>query len=688
MSTTPHLNDLVASRLSRRGLLGGMAAIPMLSLTACATDGRARPAVRATTFGSVPATRADAVTVPEGYEARTLIAWGDPLFETAGGPADLDALDRRGQEQRFGTNNDMLALFPATWAFPAPRAGRRHILCANHEYFTPGLSVPAAGGLQAFDAARVQSLYAAMGVSVLAVEEDATGRWRVLRDARPGAGVNRRITPFTPVAFTGPAADHPWITAAARAFNAAEPGGPDGSVACGTMANCAGGQTPWGTFLTSEENFQSYFRAAGPDSQELASARADVRQAADAKTFGYGFNPGRPGLPQPPPYDLSSNPTGPAVYGWVVEIDPYDPASTPRKRTAIGRKKGENAATALTRDGRVAVYQGDDQLDEFTYKFVSAGRFDPANRAANMDLLDQGTLHVARCEADGSGRWLPITLEAANAAAAVTDVAPFTDAGDLMVRVRAAARLLGATPMDRPEDVEAIVDDQWVGVGTVLIPCTKGVVSAVPRPARPAREGPTDAAGGQVNAPGHVVRIEEAGGDCGAGTFAWDVFLMAGDPDAASPTGVTPGGQPFLQSVAVDGRSTFSGAAFACPDNLCFDSGRNVWITTDGMAGVLPCNDAVLVAGAEPGQVPVVRRFLVGPVGAEITGPTFSPDERTFLAAVQHPGQSDSNGVDFGSVRWAGTPARPPSSFPDGGTAWPRSAVVYVRRRDGLRIGA
>lgn len=688
MTTPSHLSDLVATRLSRRGLLGGMAAIPLLSMTGCATGGLSRRSARTTTFASVPATQVDRVTVPEGYTARTLIAWGDPLFDTASGPLDLDALDRKEQEQRFGTHNDMLALFPVAWTFPAPRVGRRHILCANHEYFSPALAAPAARSLQDFDVAKVESLFAAMGVSVLAVEETAQGEWRVSRDATPGAGVNRRITPFTPVAFTGPAADHPWIRAASRAFNATEPDVPAGTIACGTLANCAGGQTPWGTFLTSEENFQNYFRAAGPQTTALTAARADARKSADAEGFGYRLEGGRPGLPGPAPYDLSANPTGPSVYGWVVEIDPYDPTSVPRKRTAIGRKKGENAATALARDGRAVVYQGDDQLNEFTYKFVSVGRFDPTARASNMELLDQGTLFVARFEADGTGRWLPITLDAANAAAENTMVAPFTDLGDVMVRARAAARLLGATPMDRPEDVEAIVDDRWVGEGTVLIPCTKGVESAPARPARPVREGAVDEAGGQMNIPGHVIRIQEAADDCGADRFTWDVFLMGGDPDARTAMGVTPGGRPFNQSVDVEGRPTFTGAALAAPDNLCFDSNNNVWITTDGMASVFPCNDVVLVAGTEPGIIPEVRRFMVGPVGAEITGPTFSPDERTFLAAVQHPGASDTSGVDYGATRWSEKSARPASSFPDGSDTWPRSAVVYVRRNDGGRIGS
>lgn len=690
--TSPHFNDLVAARLSRRGLLGGMASIPLLSMAGCATPSRDGNTLgpgtyRRATFASVPTDQNDRVTVPDGYVQSTLIAWGDPLFETASEPVDLDTLDRAQQEQRFGTHNDMLALFPATWSFPADKTASRQILCSNHEYFEPAMAFPATRSLADYTAGQVETLFAAMGVSVVALERQASGDWATLRDARSGSGVNRRITPFTPVAFSGPAANHPWITAAAEVFNRAESGAPAGTVACGTLANCAGGRTPWGTFLTSEENFQSYFRVATAPGEPLTAARADARVAEDAEVFGYRLGEARPGLPGPQAYDLATNPTGPAVYGWVVEIDPYDPASTPRKLTAIGRKKGENSATALARDGRVAVYQGDDELDEFTYKFLSESRFDPSNRAANMNLLDRGVLHVARLEADGTGRWMPITLEAANAAIAGSDSPAFIDEGDLMIRARVAARALGGTPMDRPEDVEAVLDDRWVGTGTVMIPCTKGTTADAEAPARPHRPGGADAAGLQPNLPGHVVRLQEAGGDCGATTFAWDVFLMGGDPEATTDVARTPGGRELHQSVVVNDRATFTGAALACPDNLCFDSGRNVWITTDGMGGVFPCNDVVLVAGTEPGRTPEVKRFLVGPVGAEITGPAFTPDERTMFVAIQHPGTTDARGQGFDDARWAGASPRPPSSFPDGDGAWPRSAVIMVRRADGGRVG-
>jgi len=694
MSAYPHLNDLVATRLSRRSILGGLATLPLLSGVGCATAPGGRTGGAGTpTFVSVAATRADRISVPAGYTARTLIGWGDALFDADDrgrrlGELDLDSLDRHAQSHRFGTHNDMLALFPRVLTYPAPRDGRAHILCSNHEYFDPALAFPGLRRAEDLGHEQLETLFAAMGVTVVAVDQEPGGRWSVVRDPRPGQGVNRRITPFTPVRFSGPAADHPWLQHATAAFRAAEPA-PPSTVPCGTLANCAGGQTPWGTYLTSEENFQSYFRAQPDDTRAAQVAAEDPVLAADAASFGYRLEGGRRPWPAPAPYDLATNPYGAAAYGWVVEIDPYDPISVPVKRTAIGRKKAENAASALARDGRAVIYQGDDQLNEFVYKFVSQGRFDADDRSSNLRLLDQGTLHAARFEADGTGRWLPLRLEAANAAAAEVGAPGFTDEGDLMMRARAAARLLGATPTDRPEDVEAMVDEAWVGTGQVFIPCTKGAEAAPPRPGRPTREG-ADRNEPQANPAGHVIRIEEDGADCAATTFRWEIFLVGGDPAAEGVRGTLVNGRDFLPSVAEAGRMpSYAGVPLACPDNLCFDGSGNVWVTTDGAHDVFgDCNDMVVVASTAPGaDRPELKRFMVGPLGAEICGPTFSPDGRAFLAAIQHPGEFDASGADFSDLRWE-EPARAPlSSFPDGPGTWPRSAVVYVVKDDGGRIG-
>jgi secreted PhoX family phosphatase len=610
-----------------------------------------------------------------------LIAWGDALFEDMEDAPNLNTLTRAEQERRFGQNNDMLALFAADYAYPPPKTQDRMILCANNEYITPELAFPALGSPSDLTPAQIEAMIAAVGVSIVELARDGAA-WRVVK-TNSTTGRNRRITPFTPVVFSGPAAGHPWIVAASAIVNGAEPAGPGvyaplQAVRCGTLANCAGGLTPWGTYLTAEENFDGAFVGSLPTQLQFENPAL----ALDASSFGYpGF-----GFADKTPrqFRLAENPYGPSLYGWVVEIDPYDPTSTPKKRTALGRKKNECATTALTRDGRVAVYMGDDQRDEHVYKFVTRGRFDPEDRAANMDLLDEGQLYVAQLEEDGSGRWIAISAAAANAAAeAEESPIRFRDEADALVRVRDAARLLGATPMDRPEDIEALCNESLVGLGAVLIVCTNNNERGFAHPGNPRRDNPDHPNAAQSNLAGHILRFDETGDDCGALTFTWDIFVMGGDPAAENPTVRTRGGgAPAFVSTAYNGAPTTSGARFACPDNMFIDSMHRVWIATDGSDFVFEdCNDCVLMTPVASERPRPIKRFLVGPVGSEICGPLMAPDERAFFCAIQHPGANSVAGVEFSVLRWAGEP--PTSHFPDGGNAWPRSAVVVITRDDG-----
>lgn len=675
-----HINDLIASR---RAVLGGLAGFSLLDLAGCASpQGAASGAIGAGEgFVSIAATNADTVSLPPGYSWRKLIAWGDALFEGMEAAPNLDALTRADQERRFGQNNDMLALFAADYAYPPPKTQDRMILCANNEYITPDLAYPSLRSLRDLTAEQIEATFAAIGVSVVDLARDDAA-WRVVKSTST-TGRNRRITPFTPVVFSGPAANHPWIVAASVIVNSSEPAGPGSNappnaVRCGTLANCAGGLTPWGTYLTAEENFDGLFVGSLPTGLLLE----EPALALDASSFGY---PGFGFVDKTPrQFGIAQNPHGPSLYGWVVEIDPYDPTSTPKKRTALGRKKNECATTALTRDGRVAVYMGDDQRDEHIYKFVTRGRFDPADRAANMDLLDDGQLYVARLEEDGSGGWIAINAAAADAAAeAEGSPIRFRDEADALVRVRDAARLLGATPMDRPEDIEALQDENLLGLGPVLIACTNNNERGFAHPGNPRRDNPDRPNAAQNNLAGHILRFDEAGGDCGATSFTWDIFVMGGDPDAERPTGRTRGGgAPAFVSTTYEGEQTASGARFACPDNMFIDSSHRVWIATDGSDFVFEdCNDCVLMTPVASERPRPLKRFLVGPVGSEICGPIMAPDERAFFCAIQHPGANNVAGVDYSTLRWSGEP--PTSHFPDGGNSWPRSAVVIVTRDDG-----
>ncbi|MET0546468.1 MAG: PhoX family phosphatase [Caulobacterales bacterium] len=674
---TQRFQDIVDEMITRRGLLEGGAAIGLLSLAGpVGAVTKASPPK----FAPVPANLYDTVTVPAGYEAKTLIAWGDPLFDSVTAPFNRDKLTRADQETRFGFNNDMLAVFPAAWSFPTKATGEgRFILCANNEYFDQtlmfGERVIDAEGL----AATTEAAYAAMGVSIVQLENKA-GAWSVIKDKAPGGGaINRRITPFTPVVFDGPAKAHPWIkVAGVKANELQNLKLNDGAVAIGTLANCAGGWTPWGTYLTAEENFQNYVIA----SKKVNGAEPKLEQ--DADVFGYGLKDSfkRPG--HPAHLDLTQNPTAAALYGWIVEIDPYDPSWMPRKRTALGRKKGEAATTALSKDGRLVVYSGDDERNQFIYKFVSSKKFNPKNRTANRDLLSEGQLYVAQFNATGKGVWLKLNVASANAALKANgadEALLIADEADLMVRVRVAAAALGATPMDRPEDVECPVDAKFNSSGIVLAVCTNNSDAKANSPANPRR-----GADSEPNVTGHIVRIDESGQDPAATSFRWDIFALAGDPVSADAKGDGKSKPPV--GAWIGGAPSFKGDRFACPDNIAFDGQGRVFIATDGSPSVFgDCNDGVLVTAVAGAGPRLVQRFLTGPVGCEICGPLLAPDARTFFCAIQHPGESDTNDKNFSGALFSGDRQRPFSSWPDGGESWPRPGVVYVRRIDGGRIG-
>jgi uncharacterized protein len=680
-----HLSQLIQARYSRRDMMAG--AGTLAATAGLTTSAQGSAPVRAG-FTGVPETREDAVRVPPGYRATRLISWGDPLFEGVSPPEQKEGeplfkFTRGEMEKRFGTNNDMLALFHGTWSYPAREVNQaRMILCVNHESVSPYATVKPKNGRWSANADDIEAMYACMGVSVVQLAFEAgSNQWSVVKDPAPGTGLNRRITPFTEMAFTGPAKDHPWVKEGARITNLIEslrgsvPAHSDG-VLCGTFQNCAGGYTPWGTYLTAEENINTPFFTTDADASPLKIAQANPAFVTDQASFGYRqtwF------LGGPDQYDLSKNPHGPALYGWIVEIDPYDPSWTPKKRTALGRRKSECATCVLTRAGHAATYSGDDENNEFVYKFVSSGRFNPANRTANRDLLETGTLYVAQFDERGRGRWLKVDAAAGNAAAGEVR---FANDGDAMVRAREVAKLLGATPMDRPEDVESPVDSSFRGQGSVYIVCTSntGADTPNPKPANPRR--PVEPGQETRNYTGHIVRIQEASGDHAATTFTWDIFVLGGDPAAAVvPRRVSSDGRTANVSSWLNGAPTATGDRFAFPDNITFDPRGNAWITTDGNSWHWPCNDAVFVmptTGTGPREV---RRFATLPVGAEGTGPKFAPDWRSFFLSVQHPGLESLDGN-----RFRGEAAGPYSTFPDGG--WPRDSVVVITKDDGGIIGS
>jgi uncharacterized protein len=676
--------DLAVATLSRRGFIAATAALPALSLLP--SEAAAVPAG----FAAVPENMNDTVTVPAGYKWERLISWGDPLFEgvepAKPGRGAPFTYTRAEQENRFGTYNDMIALFPATWAYPWPETTQaRVIMCVNHEAVSPFMTAPSAQGV-AWSASpeTLEAMYTSMGVSVVELAHDGTsGAWSVVKGAAPGQGKNRRVTPFSEVMFDGPAANHPWVRQACGQVERTEharTGAPKntGAVKVGTFQNCAGGYTPWGTYLTAEENINNCFFTKGASSPALQRAQSDPSFAFDQSSYGY--NDGWP-MGGPEQFDLTISPHGPSLYGWIVEIDPYDPTWVPRKRTAMGRKKNECATTVLARNAKVVSYMGDDSSNQFVYKFVSSRRFNPRNRVANRELLSEGRLYAARLEEDGTGSWIELSLAGANAAPKALGMSGFTDLGDVMVRAREAALRLGATKMDRPEDVQSPTDGTFLGKGSVFIMCTgntsdEGRAGNAANPRR--RQGQGD--GLERNFQGHIVRIDETRKDHTSLTFKWDIFAVAGDPSAEKAVVTTREGNTVNASSWYKGTPTTSGDRFAMPDNICFDKQGFAWVATDGTTDTFPCNDGVYVMPITGGGPRPVKRFLTVPVGAECCGPFITPDQRNFFCGVQHVGAQSREGVRFRS-RDVG----PFSTFPDGG--WPRDSVIVVRRVDGGIVG-
>ena len=574
-------------------------------------------------FPTIPAATTDSISLPPGYNASVLISWGQPLH------TDSPAFDASGngsakaQELQFGDNNDGMSLFP----FPGDE--NRALMAINNEYTNYRYLFPHGG--QPTSAEDVHKAQAAEGVSVIEVQR-SNGQWQFVQ----GSPYNRRIHGNTPIRMSGPASGDAWLKTAADN---------SGSKVLGTFQNCANGKTPWGTYLTCEENFTDCFGSSNPQ-QAFDAGQKRYGASVASKDIGWHLHD--------PRFDLAKNPNELNRHGWVVEIDPFDPHSTPVKRTALGRFKHENAALGETRDGRAVVYMGDDERGEFIYKFISRDPIDHKNPTANRNLLDHGTLYIARFDngdgnpdqPKGKGQWLELThgkngLNAANG---------FANQAQVLIHARLAASLLGATRMDRPEWIVVSPKD-----GQVYCTLTNNVKRG--EEGQPVN-GPNPR---EKNIYGQILRWRESADDQGAMTFDWDLFLIAGNP------GVHPG-DAKAGSANITPQNMFNS-----PDGLGFDADGRLWILTDGdysnsgdFTGM--GNNQMLCANPTTGEI---RRFMVGPVGCEVTGIAFAPDQRTLFVGIQHPGES--GGSTF------------PEHLPNGK---PRSSVMAIRRDDGGIIGA
>ncbi len=641
--------DVMAAAVSRRGFLRTSAVLGAVAVTGVGLSGSPAAATRAgfatrvpmaaargLRFTPVPPNNIDAVTVPSGHDQGVVIRWGDPLFE---GVPQFDVNNQTPERQRrqFGFNNDFLGLLALSKS--------TRLMVVNHEYTSETLMFP---GYNAASPTRdqVETAWAAHGLSVVAVSENKrTGALKPI----VGHKLNRRLHTTSKFTLTGPVAGHPLVRTNAD---------PRGRTVLGTLNNCAGGLTPWGSWLTAEENFNQYFANA--------ATVTDPVQARRLARYGVvGTRTERAWELFDDRFDIAKEPNEVNRFGWIVEIDPYDPDSTPRKRTALGRFKHEAAQPRITEDGHVAVYMGDDERFDYFYKFVSSGKFrrgrSESDRRHNVDLLDDGTLYVARFTGDsppaeidgtgklpsdgafdGSGEWIPLV-------SGTKSFVPGFSAEEVLLFTRLAADTVNATKMDRPEDVEPSPQ-----TGKVYIALTNNTNRGALGATAADEANPRNA-----NKNGHVIELVERRNDAGATRFSWNILLLCGDP--ADPSTYF-GGYP---------KSDVS--PISCPDNLAFDPYGNLWISTDGNA--LGSHDGlfgVAVKGSERGRT---SQFLTVPIGAETCGPVI--EHERVLVCVQHPGEKDG-----------ATATNPASTWPDGPGTIPRPSVVAVWRRDGRDIGS
>ena len=634
-TSNPTMGEIIARRFSRRGFLQGSLAATAIAATVsplalmAADEAHAQTGATSFDFQEVTAGVDADHHVAEGYDADVLLRWGDGLFPDS---PDFDPTNQtpESQARQFGYNNDFVGFIPIDGS------SEHGLLVVNHEYTNEHLMFPGIVKVEGdelvvapADQKRVDIEMAAHGGTIVEIRK-VDGKWQVVRDGAK----NRRIMSTTEMQLTGPAAGHDRLKTSADAT---------GTKVFGTLNNCAGGVTPWGTYIMAEENFHGYFMGELPEGHKEAANYE--RYGVPEGSYEWGKFHDR--------FDLAKEPNEPNRFGWVVEVDVEDPNSVPKKRTALGRFKHEGAESIVAADGRVVFYLGDDERFDYVYKFVTAGTYNPDDRAANMDLLDEGTLHVAKFDEDGTVTWMPLTF----GDGPLTAENGFESQADVLIETRRAADLLGATPMDRPEDIEPNGSN-----GRVYVMLTNNTKRKEANAANPRLD----------NAFGHIVEIAEDGGDFAATSGRWEILVKCGDPSVADV------GAAFSTATTENGW-------FGMPDNCAVDSDGRLWVSTDGNSPEKTGRTDGLWAMETEGEGRGTSKlFYRVPVGAEMCGPRPTPDLATFFVAVQHPGDGGEDWEGFGR----------PSYYEDPSTRWPdfkddmpvRPSVVAITKQGGGKI--
>ncbi|MEN3791086.1 PhoX family phosphatase [Fulvimarina sp. MAC3] len=665
------MGEIIAKRFSRRSFLQGSMAATAIAATVspmalmAADEAHAQTKAMPFSFDEVTAGVDADHHVANGYDADVLLRWGDKIFADA---PEFDPKNQtpEAQEKQFGYNNDFVGYIPIDGS------SEHGYLVVNHEYTNEHLMFPGIvtvkGGAQAAaagdvapddetagaseptsteaaltppepaelvvapaDQKRVDIEMAAHGGTIIEIRKE-NGKWQPVLD---GAN-NRRITSKTEMELSGPAAGSDRLKTNADST---------GTKVFGTLNNCAGGVTPWNTYIMAEENFHGYFIGELPEGHR--EAENYKRYGVPDGSYEWGNFHDR--------FDISKEPNEPNRFGWVVEVDVENPNSTPKKRTALGRFKHEGAESIVAPDGRVVFYLGDDERFDYVYKFVTAGKYNPDDRAANMDLLDDGTLYVAKFDEDGGVEWMPLTF----GEGPLTAENGFESQADVLIETRKAADLLGATPMDRPEDIEPNGSN-----GRVYVMLTNNTKREEANAANPRLD----------NAFGHIVEIAEEGGDFAATKGTWEILVKCGDPSIADV------GATFSTETTDNGW-------FGMPDNCAVDSDGRLWISTDGnSADKTGRTDGLWAMETEGEGRGTSKLFYRVPVGAEMCGPRPTPDLATFFVAVQHPGDGGEEWEGFGR----------PSYYEDPSTRWPdfkddmpvRPSVVAITKQGGGKIAS
>lgn len=595
--------------ISRRSLFRGAAAAGVALAAVHETSlGGSTAAAQSTdgalTFQDITLGTKDFIVVPPGYASNVLIRWGDPLF-TDSPPFDPSNPSAAAAARQFGYNNDWIGFYPM--------GDNRALLAVNHEYTNPEIMFP---GYDSKSPTKAQVDYelAAHGLTVVEINRRG-GAWSYV----VGAPMNRRVTGETEVQITGPAAGHAWLQTSDD---------PSGTRVRGMLNNCSGGSTPWGTILTAEENFNQYFANNDtlPDSDPRKATHKRYGLPAAASERKWESFHRR--------FDLAQEPNEPFRFGWMVEIDPTDPTSTPKKRTALGRFKHEGATFIIGADRRVGVYMGDDERFDYMYKFVTAGTISASNRAANAELLDRGTLYVAKFNDDGTGEWMPLVQGQGR----LTEANGFMSQADVLIRTREAGDAVGATKMDRPEDIE-------------FNPVNRKLYAAMTNNTNRTAEQVDKANPRTRNTFGHIIELRENGDSPTATRFTWSIFMLCGRPKTDA-------------DIYYAGYPTRDLAPISSPDNLVVDRAGNLWIFTDGAPGTISVNDAVYAVPTEGPERGHLKPFLNGVPGSETASGILSTDNETLFVSIQHPGEG-------------GTLEKPTSTWPDG-VSMPRPSVVMA----------